>query len=110
MMDMSAAALPPRHGPVFPSDTSHPLYPEYRAYRNNMTRLMVEAAGFRDWLVCRQSEENRDSWARHPEYPDFIAWMRQTRAGGRHCRPTKDMPYGLAFPENFKVWLTGERW
>jgi len=109
-MDMHAAALPPIHGPVRPEDTRHPRYPEYRTYRYNMTRLMVRADGFQDWLSHSERAEESDRWAAHPQYPAFLAWMTHTKAGARKCRPTRDMPYGLRFPANFKVWLQGERW
>jgi hypothetical protein len=51
-------------------------------------------------------------YAALPEYQDFKKWMHSEKPAlhNRFCRANKDLPYGLKFPENFKVWLTGERW
>ena len=109
-MDMSAAALPAHSGRSNESDKTHPLYNEWRRFESGCTRLMIDGQNFSDWLYQREQNAMRDDWAKHPEFPAFQAWMRATKAGGRSCRPTKNLPHGLVFPENFKVWLTGERW
>lgn len=102
-MDMHKAALPPQHGPVTAEDRRHPRYPEYSRHRAAMAALLVEAPGFKDWLRQSEAEAVRDEWAKHPRYPEFLAWMRKTKGGARRC------PAGL-FPDNFKHWLEGGRW
>lgn len=103
-MDISAAALPPIHGPITEQDRKHPRFPEYQHWRANMARLLVRADGFKDWLYQQEQSEYRDSWASHERYPEFLSWMRETKAGARKC------PAGNVFPENFKHWLSGGRW
>lgn len=103
-MDMSRAALPPRHGPVYPEDTKHPRYQEYRRYRSAMIALLVEAAGFREWLHCQEQNEVNDALQEHPRFREFQTWMRTTQAGARKC------PAGNYFPKNFYHWLEGGRW
>jgi hypothetical protein len=109
-MDISPAALPPIHGTYSPADEQHPRFREYRDYRNWCSRTLIRCESFANWLSSKERQEESDRWGDHPEYPAFLAWMRATRAGARACRPTPDRPRGLSFPENFKVWLTGERW
>jgi hypothetical protein len=110
MFDMSAAAIAPRYPSISAKDREHPRFREYNAYLSGMIRLGVQASCFSDWLSCSEANERQDSWAEHPQYPAFLAWMRETKAGARKCRPSKDFPEGRSFPENFKIWLTGERW
>lgn len=109
-MDMSKAAMPAISGRANEADKSHPLYNEWRKYEAGCARNMINGQNFRDWLYQREQNEMRDDWAKHAQYPAFLSWMKSTKAGGRACRPTKDMPGGLNFPENFKVWIDGERW
>lgn len=109
-MDMHAAALPPRSGRYGKADQEHPLFPLYREHLTSCARLMVDASDFRDWLFQHNAAVERDAWAARPEYPEFLAWMRETKAGGRRCCPTRDNPNGLAFPHNFAFWLEGGRW
>lgn len=103
-MDMSAAALPPRMPHISEQDRQHPRFGEYRTYRAGCSRLMIDAASFQDWLRSTENGEYRDNWAKHPQYPAFLAWMRATKGGARKC------PAGNSFPDNFKYWMTGERW
>ena len=100
-MHMSAAALPPIHGPVTEADKAHPRYPEYASYRRACDNLLVACAGFADWLRQDEAMAERDAWAEHPQYPAFLAWMRAEQGGARG---------NLKFPENFQFWLTGGRW
>lgn len=109
-MDMSKAALPAISGTATKADETHPLYNEWRKAEASNRRNLINGQNFKDWLYQREQNANRDDWAKHAQYPAFLVWMRETKAGGRNCRPTKDMPYGLSFPENFKAWLEGERW
>lgn len=102
-MDMSKAALPPRYIPISEEDRNHPRFNEYMVWRGNMSRLMVEASSFADWLYQKEFQEKCDNWCNHPKYNEFLNWMRATKAGARKC------PAG-AFPENFKFWLNGNRW
>lgn len=102
-MEMSAAALPPRQPLVTERERADPLFPEYARYRASMNSLLVEASAFADWKFQREQNAIRDTAAQHPLYPDFVAWMRETKAGGRSC------PAGV-FPDNFNFWLTGGRW
>lgn len=100
-MDMSAAALPAISGQASDADRNHPLHREWRQAEASCRRLMINGQNFKDWLYQRGQNEYRDNWAKHPQYPNFLAWMRETKAGGRGK---------LGFPENFKAWLSGERW
>lgn len=109
-MDMSKAALPAISGNASNADKSHPLYKEWLAYESGCRLQMINGQDFKNWLYQREQSEYRDNWKNHPEFNAFIRWMRETQAGARNCRPTKENPNGLVFPENFKVWLTGERW
>lgn len=103
-MDISAAALPPRQPYVSEKERMHPKYPEYRNHVSAMTRLLVEAPSFADWLAQSTYHAKLDTEAKHPRYPEFLAWMRATRGGARKC------PAGNAFPANFHYWLNGGRW
>lgn len=102
---MSAAALPPINGVILPADRQHPRFREYQTYRSSCARLMIDCPSFRNWLSTTERQERDDEWAKHPQYPAFLAWMRQTRGGARATSKGK-----LCFPENFKLWLEGERW
>lgn len=103
-MNMSPSAIAPRQSPISETDRAHPLFGEYNCYRSSMSILLVEAASFSDWLFQRERQKADDIAAQHPRFPEFQAWMRDTRAGGRRC------PGGVSFPANFKYWLTGGRW
>lgn len=102
-MDMSAAALPPIQPRISDADRANPLFPEYQRHRSFCDRQMIDAPRFTDWLRQREQGQVRDDWARHPRYPEFLAWMRSEQGGARKC------PAGR-FPENFKHWLDGGRW
>lgn len=102
-MDISPAALPPRQPQVTDADRADPLFPEYARWRAAMATQLVEADSFADWKRHRAQEAYRDDAAEHPRYPEFLQWMRQTKAGGRPCP-------GGAFPANFNYWLAGGRW
>lgn len=99
---LSKAATYPRQPTVTPEQTRHPLYPTYAAYRDSMARQLVEASGFTDWLYQRDQAEVAATAKDHPNYPDFLDWMRETKAGAR--------PVHGAFPHNFYKWLGGARW
>lgn len=100
-MDMSKAALPAHSGTCTLADRSHPLFNEWRAYEAGCARQMIDGQNFADWLRQRESAAYRDQWAKHPEYPAFMVWMRANQGGARGT---------LSFPENFKYWLGGGRW
>ena len=102
-MEISPACLPPRQPVIREQDRSHPRFREYLSYRSSMTNQLAEASSFSDWLYQNEQEAIRANAADHPQYPAFLAWMRQTKAGARRC-PKGD------FPQNFKFWLSGGRW
>lgn len=103
-MDISKAAMAPHYGIASVTDRQHPLFPLYDQYRSNMSRLMVDASDFRDWLYQYERNLRNDNAAKDPDYPDFLAWIRETKAGGRKC------PGGDVFPRTFHYWLNGGRW
>lgn len=100
-MDMSKAALPAISGNASPADSLHPLYKEWVRAEASNRRNMINGQNFRDWLYQREQQETNQNWVKHPQYPAFLVWMRETKAGGRGNR---------VFPENFKAWMNGERW
>lgn len=102
-MDMSAAALPPITGRSTEADRAHPLYREWRAAEANNTRLMINGQDFKSWLYQRERQQVNDDWAKHPQFPAFVAWMRENKGGA----PGRSK---LIFPDNFKFWLAGGRW
>ena len=110
MLDMSPAAGVLSQPFVSESEKKHYFYPQYVEYVRYMTRLGVRADGFSDYVYQQNAHKTADQFKQMPEYADFLAWMRDTQAGARKCRPSKDSPHGLSFPDNFKVWLSGERW
>jgi hypothetical protein len=109
-MDMSKAALPPRSGYYTRADQAHPLFGLYRQYLTFCAAKMIDAPDFRDWLYQHNYLKLTDNAARDPEYPAFLAWMRETKAGARSCCAGADLPEGLKFPENFRYWQAGGRW
>lgn len=109
-MDMSKAALPPWRGRYSEKDVKDVLFPQYRQYLNFCAIKMINSSDFKDWKYQKRQAEISDEWGRHPQYQEFLAWMRGTKAGGRKCLPSKDLPNGLAFPSNFQYWLNGGRW
>lgn len=109
-MDMSVAALPAISGRANEADKKHPRYNEWQRYESSCRRNMINGTNFKNWLSSLEAGENRDTWAKHPEYKNFMAWMRETQAGARKCQPTQDRPNGFVFPENFKFWIAGSRW
>lgn len=100
-MDMSSAALPPISGYASKADESHPRYREWRNYEASCAQRMIDGMNFRAWLAQSERFAELDNWAKHPQYPAFLIWMRETKAGARGNR---------VFPENFKAWMNGERW
>lgn len=52
---------------------------------------------------CYKKEKEAADRLRDPDYQNFMAWMRETKAGARPC------PAGQ-FPNNFKFWVEGGRW
>jgi hypothetical protein len=112
MFDMSRAAMAPIQPVTTKADESHPLFPKYREYVAGMSALGVQAQPFSGYVYCHNRDQISDLFSAMPEYQDFKKWMHTEKPGltNRRCRPSKDMPHGLSFPENFKVWLTGERW
>ena len=109
-MDISPAALPPRVGSFSRADQAHPLFARYREKLSSCARLLIDAPDFRDWLHQEQQAAVSESWVSHPEYPAFLAWCRETQAGGRPCCPTPSLPGGLTFPYNMMHWVEGGRW
>ena len=99
-MDMSAAALPAISGRFSETDRAHPLFREWQQSESFAARQMINGQNFADWLYQHNQAATRDDWARHEQYPAFLAWMRANRGGAR----------GPRFPDNFKLWLKGERW
>lgn len=56
-MDMSKAALPPIHPSVSAKEKAHPRYHQYRAYVGSMSRLLVTAMSFSQWLRDVEQDE-----------------------------------------------------
>ena len=102
-MDISAAALPPRSPHISAKDRTHPLFPIYDEYRRGMSRLLVEASDFSDWLYRYERDIQFAEIEKHPRMPEFQQWMRDNKGGARRC------PAGV-FPHNFNFWLEGGRW
>lgn len=102
MTNMSAAALPPRQPSISEQDRKHPRFGEYQHYRASMSRLLVEASAFGDWISQGEFEKLCDSWVAHPRYKEFMKWMVETKAGGRKSHG--------CFPDNFIAWIDGARW
>jgi len=109
-MDMSKAAAPPKGAVYSNADRSHPLFSAYMAHVTFCAQKMLDASEFRDWLFQRQQQELHATWVGHEQYPAFLAWMQETKAGGRPCLPNEALPKGLAFPHNFIAWMEGTRW
>lgn len=109
-MDMSKAALPPRSGGYTNTDERHPLFPLYRQYLNSCARNMIDAPDFGDWLYKYERDKLNTRYTQHEQYPAFLTWMRETKAGRRQCLPSRAMPNGLNFPANFVYWIDGGRW
>lgn len=103
-MEMSKAAIAPVQPHISDTVRAHPLFPLYRQHRSSMTMLLVQCASFEDWLYGYEDELRRANEAKHPRYPDFLAWMRANKGGARKC------PAGNSFPHNFHFWLEGGRW
>lgn len=101
-MDMSRAALPPIQPHISEADRAHPRFAEYKSYRSSCDRLMIDADSFPQWLRGQEQQLLLEKWAAHPQYPTFLSWMRETKAGAR--------PKFGVFPTNFQAWLRGERW
>jgi|ERR1019366_2515199 hypothetical protein len=102
-MDISPACSPPIQPHISDADRSHLFFAEYMRYRSSMSRLLVEADSFSDWLYQHQSQKIRDNATKHQRYPEFLGWMRHTQGGAKTC------PAGN-FPSNFQFWLDGGRW
>ena len=102
-MDMHAAAEPPRRPPTTDKDRSHPLFPHYLMHVSACMRLLVDAPNFADWMTNREALLKNEKAVNQPEYPAFLAWMRETQGGRRPC------PVG-SFPANFYYWRDGGRW
>lgn len=102
-MHISKAALPPIQPRTNDADRTHPDFPAYQLYRSGMSNNLLEADGFRSWLHSRTFYAKLEEWVSHPEYPAFRAWMWDNQGGDKkRCN--------LQFPENFKAWLSGQRW
>ena len=102
-MDISKAALPPIQPHISAADRAHPRFPEYANYRAGMSRLLVEASSFKDWLRGQERAAEMVQWENHPQLRAFQIWMRDNKGGAPERNPA-------AFPENFKRWMAGERW
>lgn len=103
-MDISAAALPPNQPSISDKDLQHPMFPQYQSYRASMSRLLVQASSFKDWLYQKTVNERNDEIAKHPRMQEFQRWMWANAGGRRKC------PAGNSFPDNFNFWLGGGRW
>jgi hypothetical protein len=102
-MNMSKACEAPRQPPISEKDRQHPDFARYMAYRAGCNSLLVECSRFDDWLAQDAAQAKSEQWAQHARYPEFLAWMRETRGG----TPGKTT---LTFPRNFIAWLGGTRW
>lgn len=102
-MDMSKAAMAPIQPAINEADRKHPQFAEYMSYRSAMSRLMVEAQSFQDWLHSWEVEKQNKMLTNHPMYQDFKQWMIDNK-GGEKGRTKK------IWPENFYAWINGERW
>ncbi len=76
-------------------DTNHPRYPEYRNWRNAMTRQLVAANSFRNWLAQTIEDEQRQLDLRHPRHMEYCQWLRENV----NC-PKPTQPY-----KTFREWL-----
>jgi hypothetical protein len=102
-MDMSAAALPPRSGIVTEVERKDPLYLKFQQYQASCRKNLIDCPDFADWKAAEQRQAELAEISRHPQFPAFQQWMRDTQGGARKC------PAG-SFPENFFYWLDGKRW
>jgi hypothetical protein len=110
MVTISKAALPPIQPHISEADRNNPLFPQYQLYRSAMNVLLVEAMSFASWRSAGEREARDRAIMAHPKFKEWQAWMQANRAGARPCRPSKEYPKGVAFPETFYAWLEGERW
>lgn len=58
-------------------DEQHPRYAEYRQWRNAMTRQLVQANSFRNWLAQTEASEQAARNVAHPRHGDYCAWLRE---------------------------------
>lgn len=86
-MDISPACTAPVQPPISAKDRAHPLFREYQIYRSAMTRLMVEADRFDNWLYQREREALNISFTKHARYPAFMAWMQETARRRQQAQP-----------------------
>lgn len=109
-MHMSNAALPPTQPAIPASAKDHQLFPLYQQHRSFCSNHLIEASSWDGWLYQHEANMRNEDAAKHPRYPAFLDWMHETKAGGRPCCPSEDLPRGLVFPLNFYFWLDGGRW
>lgn len=103
MTAISPAALPPVQPLISEAQRKHAMFNDYMNYRANMSRLLLQADSFSEWLAQSTDQADRNNAALHPRYQEFLQWMRDNKGGARRC------PAG-SFPLNFNYWLQGNRW
>lgn len=102
-MDISAAAIPPRQPHISEKDRTHPLFSKYMSYRSAMTRQLVQADSFDNWLGQIEMAKRDAELAKDPQLKAFQQWMAETQGGA----PGKTE---LRWPHNFHAWKNGTRW
>jgi hypothetical protein len=100
---MSRAAMQPLLPPISPEDRNHPLFPSYMRQRENMAANNTELRTFKAWRLQQEAYQATMQAREHPQYPEFLQWMKEHKGGARPC------PTGV-FPRNFEFWLNGGRW
>lgn len=93
-MDMSKAALPPRHAPIMDVDRQHPRFNEYMRWRTSLANQLVEAGSFKDWLYQEEMFAESQKIVNHPRHKEWCNWLRNNV----NCKPQKH------------VWLSPWDW
>ena len=102
-MNMSKAAIAPKQPSISKKNREHPLFCLYEQHRSFCSNNLVEADSFEDWLYQYERNLVNEQASKHPEYPNFLNWMRENKGGAREC------PAG-SFPHNMYFWINGGRW
>lgn len=94
-MDLRNGCEHPNHAPLNQEDSQHLRYGDYLRWRSAMSRQLVTANSFVNWLRQEEDAQERERALTHELHGEYCAWLRENV----NCdNPTAEY-------KHFWVWL-----